>query len=236
MKWDRVHVWTRTLYAIVHSLHMAKELNFGDQETLDRRFREAGEWINPNCSYASTLLDHDSGGMKLTFRKDPNDYFPEIAGQLIKMLIQDLAVIFDELMTDALSKLEMKAGNYPQSKVEKLATLLHVNYKWSELGCLELIAVRNVLCHAGGTWNARSVDIISSFMTSPPHPGEKLVIGFEMLFHYRKAMRTFLNQVCHPEKKPTTRAKKNREPSRRTKKRELKLKRKESIRQAMNAI
>jgi len=111
------------------------------------------------------------------------------------MLLQDLVVIFDNMMDEVLAGHGEKAGHYPQSKVEKLATRLNRKYDWSRQGCLELIATRNVLAHARGRWNKRSIDIVKGFITPPPIEGEMLQIGVPMLFRYRRAMRTFLNEV-----------------------------------------
>lgn len=202
MDWNRVYVWTRTLYAVVHSLHMAKEVNFGDLDSLDRRFRDANAWVSPTCSYSTMLLPSRTKNKKLKFRREPAAHFGEISNQLIKMLVQDLTVIFDEMMGEALETLELEAGDMPQSKIEKLATLLPERYKWSEQGCRELVAVRNSLCHANGRWNEKSLKIISGFVSPQPRIGDEIIIGFEMLFNYRKAMRTFLNQTCPSEAEP----------------------------------
>lgn len=66
--------------------------------------------------------------------------------------------------------------------------------EWAKQGCLELIAARNVLTHARGRWNKKSIAIVS-FVNPAPNVGDELIIGFPMLFRYRKAMRTFLNEV-----------------------------------------
>ena len=60
---------------------------------------------------------------------------------------------------------------------------------------MELIAARNVLTHAAGVWNAKSVAIVRPFVVPVPNVGDKLTIGIPMLFRYRKAIRTFLNEV-----------------------------------------
>ncbi|MDR6915106.1 hypothetical protein J2X66_001971 [Pseudomonas sp. 3296] len=202
MDWERVNVWTNTLYTLIHSLHMAKEVAFGDLSTIDGRARDSADWVSPDCSYASTLLAHQSHGKTLTFRRDPNTHFKQISEQVIKMLIQDLVVILDAMMDEALIGHEETAGNFPQSKVQKLATHLDPRYQWSAYGCYELIAARNVLCHAGGKWNDRSIAIVAPFVSPPPSEGDDLTVGYTMLFNYRKAMRTFLNQVS-PAKKVT---------------------------------
>jgi hypothetical protein len=114
---------------------------------------------------------------------------------VIHMLVQDLVVIFDSMMDDVLAARSETAGKFPQSKVEKLSTHLDQRYVWAKHGCLELIAVRNVLTHAGARWNARTIHIGQSFVVPVPKSGERLIIGFPMLFRHRKAMRAFLNEV-----------------------------------------
>lgn len=85
---------------------------------------------------------------------------------------------------------------YPQQKLTKLWKVhKETKYEWAYKGCLELIACRNVVAHAGGKWNQKSVAIVASFVSPPPAPGAQLVIGFEMLFQFRKAIRTFLSRI-----------------------------------------
>ena len=111
------------------------------------------------------------------------------------MLIQDLVVILDGMMDDALLAKGERAGVFPQSKIEKLSKRLQPQHDWARQGCLELVAVRNVLTHAGGRWNDKSIAIVDSFVSPTPKVGDRLTIGFTMLFRFRKAMRTFLNEV-----------------------------------------
>lgn len=135
------------------------------------------------------------GRKKVTYRRDPNKHFESIVRQIIQMLTQDLVVILDGMMDDILFARGEIAGQFPQSKVEKLATHLNPKYEWSKQGCLELIAVRNVMCHAGGRWNEKSIRIVSGFVNPNPKVGDQLQLGFMPLFQFRKAMRTFLNEV-----------------------------------------
>lgn len=195
MDWNRVNVWTNTLYTLIHSLSLAKEQDFGDLTTLHDRIKEAENWLPTGWSYHSTLVEQPMGRDKVTYRRDPNKHFESIVQQIIQMLIQDLVVILDGMMEDILAAHRETAGQYPQSKVEKLATHLDPKYQWAKQGCLELIAARNVLCHAGGRWNEQSIRIVSSFVNPPPAVGDQLRIGFFPLFQFRKAMRTFLNEV-----------------------------------------
>ena len=196
MDWERVNVWTSTLYTLIHSLHMARESSFGELSTFDSRARAASAWIIPECSYDSVLLRHPSGEKKISFRRDPNKHFQEISRQVVKMLIQDLTVILDQMMDDALAQRGEVAGTFPQSKIEKLKKGLAPRYHWAAHGCLELVAVRNVLTHAGGRWNDKSIAVVGGFLNPLPVVGEKLEVGVPMLFRYRKAMRTMLNQVA----------------------------------------
>lgn len=195
MDWERVNVWTSTLYTLIYSLHFAREQNFGDLASLDRRARDAHGWVSPDCSYQSVLLAHPDGRKPLTFRREPSKHFDDTARQVIKMLLQDLVVILDEMMDEALAVRGETAGKFPQSKIQKLRKGLDSRYDWAANGCLELVAVRNVLTHAQGRWNEQSIAIVQPFISPPPRTGAKLTVGFSMLFRYRKAMRTLLNEV-----------------------------------------
>lgn len=195
MDWEKVNIWTNTLYTLIHSLHMAKEVNFGELTTLDFRVRDSTKWIIPECSYGSALLAHPGGKAKLSFRRDPNEHFNNVSRQVIKMLIQDLVVIMDEMMDEALADRGEIAGIFPHSKIEKLRKALDPEFEWAAFGCFELVAVRNVLTHSKGKWNAKTIAIVHSFVEPVPKVDEELIIGFTMLFRYRKAMRTMLNEV-----------------------------------------
>ncbi|MCW3848109.1 hypothetical protein OF829_12735 [Sphingomonas sp. LB-2] len=198
MNWDRVNVWTSTLYALIQSLSLAKEQQFGDLESLPTRIKEADSWLPAGWSYSSSLATQPMGTKRVKARRDPNKHFEFIVRQVIQMLIQDLVVIMDGMMDDILAVRGEAAGDFPTSKVQKLATHLDPKYNWAKHGCFELIAARNVLCHAGGKWNQRSIDLVSGFVSSPPNVGDRLEIGFACLFQFRKAMRTFLNEVKLP--------------------------------------
>ncbi|QMV72421.1 hypothetical protein HS961_05995 [Comamonas piscis] len=195
MDWERINVWTNTLYTLIHSLSLAKDISFEDLHTLNDRARESSTWIAQDCSYSSILLAHPGGKNRITFRRDPNTHFADISRQLIKMLVQDLVVILDEMMDEVLKQRNEAAGDYPQSKIEKLKKSLNSDFHWAAHGCLELVAVRNVLTHSKGLWNEKSIAIVKSFVAPPPKVGEPLSIGITMLFRYRKAIRSLLNQL-----------------------------------------
>lgn len=194
--WDRVNVWTNTLYALIQALFISKQIQFGNLPLIGDSVQEAGKWVAPDCTYSSVLLQHPFGNRRIKFRRDPNAHFDEIAGQIVAMLVNDLVVIFDGMMADILRGKNIKPANYPQSRVQQLKRYVANNHDWAVQGCLELIAVRNVLTHNGGHWNTSSLNIIRPFVVPIPNVGDPLKIGFSMLFRYRKAVRTFLNQVA----------------------------------------
>ena len=195
MNWDRLNRWTTALYALIHSLRLAKAIEFGNLSGLKTSILEAAKWTPNIASYNSVLLSQPFGRSAVTFRRDPNTHFDEIAEQVICMLVQDLVVIFDGMMDEILKSRNENPPNYPSSKIQQLSKHLNNKYEWAHHGCLELIAVRNVLTHADGQWNTRSINLVSGFLSPPPTIGEKLRIGFPLLFRFRKAVRTFVNEV-----------------------------------------
>ena len=195
MNFEAMNVWTTTFYAIVHALSYTKNRNFPNLDDLHIHARQTTLWITPECSYASTLLAHPGGRNKIAFRRDPNKHFEEIAKQLVSMLTQDLVVIFDQLMADSIAEHKATCGGLPQTRVQKLQKYLDHRYLWSAHGCYELIAVRNVLTHNCGRWNQKTIDIIKPFVNPLPNVGDSLTVGVPMLFYYRKAIRTFLNET-----------------------------------------
>ena len=188
MNWDKINSWTVTLYALIHSFRLARTIEFGNLTKLDASIQEAASWLPTVSSYNSVLLSQHFGNRAVRFRRDPNVHFESIISRIICMLIQDLLVIFDSMMDEALAARGETSGNYPRNKIEKLATHLDAKYLWAEHGCLELVAVRNVLTHSDGKWNEDAISIVAPFVSDPPSPGDRLTIGMPMLFRYRKAI------------------------------------------------
>jgi hypothetical protein len=195
LNWERVNNWTLTLYTLIHSLRLAKAIEFGNLATLKSSLLQAGEWIPNVASFNSVLLTEPFGNHAITFRRDPNIHFQVIITQIVTMLIQDLVVILDSMMDQILAEREESAGEYPRNKIMKLTTHLNPQYIWAMHGCLELVAVRNVLTHSNARWSQEAILLVSPFLEQPPSVGDQLSIGFPMLFRYRKAIRTFLNEV-----------------------------------------
>lgn len=212
----RIRTWTRTLYALIQALNLAKSVNFGRLEDLSQNTKEASKWVSPDCSYKSVLLDHPMGDRRVTFRRDPAEHFDEIARQIVNMLVQDLVAILDEQMTHILIKIGEEIPNYPLSKAQLLKRHLNSQYNWAYFGCVELIACRNVFTHGAGRWNIRSIEYVRGIVNPLPQEGDVLSVGFSMLFRYRKAIRTFINDIenkfnsAQPMKKAR---KKRRKPS-----------------------
>ena len=197
MNWDRVNVWTCTLYTIVQSLQIARQAEFHPIDGLHINIVGAKDWVNPQCSFASTLVKNPFGKSVVKFRRKPEPNFETSVRQIVRMLTQDLTVIFDEMMDDSLKAHGFPVPNFPQSKVEKLATVLDKSsHDWCRKGCLELVAVRNALAHGNGRWNEKSLEIIKPFVLPLPDVGDVVILGVPMLFQYRKAIRTFLNQTA----------------------------------------
>lgn len=196
MDWERVNVWTNALYAMIQSLSIANRLQFGNLTKVHDYVVEAGDWITPDCSYESSLLAQGFGKRKITFRRDPNKHFESIVLQVSRMAVQDLTVILDEMLDETLKARGLKSAQYPQSKIEQLAKFLRPEQNWAKVGCLELIAVRNAITHSSARWNKRSIDIVAPYLAVTPKAGEEVKVGISMLFRYRKAMRTFLNEVA----------------------------------------
>ena len=215
MDTSQIRIWTKTLYAIIQALSLAKNADFGRLENLAKYTKDASDWIEPDCSYQSVLLAHPMGDRRVTFRRDPAEHFDEITKQVMKMLIQDLVTILDELMKDILIRAEAEVPNYPLSKVLALKHYLDPEYEWAYQGCVELIACRNVMSHSQGKWTERSIGYVRDFVVTPPEEGDILSIGFSMLFRFRKAIRTFINDVESELWPPETKVKKKkkRKPS-----------------------
>lgn len=70
MDWDRVNAWTDIFYALIHALGIARQINFGNLDTIDQNVHSAASWITPDCSY-TTAISNPFGNRRITFRRDP---------------------------------------------------------------------------------------------------------------------------------------------------------------------
>jgi hypothetical protein len=195
---SRFNGWTHTLYAVVQSLSISKRLNFGNLDEINESINESRGWIKPCCSFTSSLRNAPTKNRRITFRKDPAQYFNETVSHVVRMLLLDLVVIFDDMMGEKLIEIG-QANEIEQTPGKKLMKLYSYvdekEYGWAINGCFELIAVRNALCHNDGVWNKKSLDFVNGHIQVMPVLGEKIVIGLPMLFLYKKAIRTFINQI-----------------------------------------
>lgn len=234
MDWERVNVWTSTFYTLLHSLTLAKRIDFGNLALLHDYAQETSGWSAVDCSYNSALLAHNGGDYRITFRRDPNNHFRAISAQLTRMLVQDLATILDEMLHEVLTARGEQPANFPQSKLDQLKKHLDPKYPWAYQGCLELLACRNTFVHSGGRWNAQSIAIISPFVIPPPNVGDELILSVTMLFRFRKAMRTFLNETSKDLLTPSPR--RSRKPSKAAIRKKAKLKEKRELRAKRKAM
>ena len=85
--WERVNAWATTLYALIHSLRIAKAVDFGNLPTLNTSILEAATWIPTAASYNSVLPEEPFGNKVVKFRRDPNIHFQSIVSQVICMLV-----------------------------------------------------------------------------------------------------------------------------------------------------
>lgn len=106
----QVNYWISTLYALLYALAMTQKDSFSQKEKLHENILSCAKWVNPVCSFPSPLAAERFGTSKVSFRRDPISHFEENSQNIVKMLIQDLVVILDGMMEDALRELSFTAG------------------------------------------------------------------------------------------------------------------------------
>lgn len=198
---ERLNEWTCALYTLLHSLKISKDNNFEPRDKLNDSGNDSLTWDTRKNNFAS--ITHRvvlTNKKKMKFRRDPSKSFQKTVSRVAGMLIQDLVVIFDEILNDLMVDKGLPIQNYPQSKIEALKKFVSEEYQWSICGSLELIAIRNVITHSKGYWNEKSLRIIRDCQIiteeeSSKLLGQKLIVTIPMAFEYKKSMRTFMNQV-----------------------------------------
>ncbi len=136
----------------------------------------------------------------MRFRRDPSINFKKTVSRVAGMLIQDLVVIFDEILNDLMIEKGLEVQNFPQSKIENLKKYVRTEFDWSIKGSMELIAVRNAITHSKGMWNNKSLRILTDYNIVTEKESQKLlntkvITTIPMVFEYKKSMRTFMNEV-----------------------------------------
>ena len=198
---ERLNEWTCALYTLLHSLKVSKDNDFEPRNELNESGNDALTWDERKNNFDSiTHRVVRTNKKKMSFRRDPTKNFQKTVSRVSAMLIQDLVVIFDEILNDLMVDKSLPVQNFPQSKIEALKKYVSDEYKWSIAGSMELIAVRNAITHSKGFWNEKSLRILSDYdiiseQQSKKLLGQKVIVTFPMVFEYKKSMRTFMNQV-----------------------------------------
>jgi len=198
---EGLNEWTCALYTLMHSLKTSRDRNFEPRDKLNDSGIEATKWIEEKNKFNSiTHREVTTSKRKMKFRRDPAKNFEKTISRVSKMLIQDLVVLFDEILNDLMIEKGINVQRFPQSKVEALKKYIDSEYEWSVKGCMELIALRNAITHSKGKWNEKCLrilkdnDIINE-TEATKLKGKKVIVNIPMVFEYKKSIRTFMNQV-----------------------------------------
>lgn len=198
---ERLNEWTCTMYTLIHALKTSKDRGFEPKDQLNESGLDAMSWEKGKNNFNSiTHRITNKSKRKMKFRRDPVENFDKTVRRIIYMLIQDLVIIFDEILNDLIVIKNVNHQNFPQSKVESLKKYVDEKYEWSIKGCMELIAVRNAITHSRGNWNNKSLAIlVDNYIITEEKSRElnstKVFVSFPMVFEYKKSIRTFINQV-----------------------------------------
>ncbi|WAC02950.1 hypothetical protein N7U66_04795 [Lacinutrix neustonica] len=185
----------------MHSLKVSKDNDFEPREELNESGKDSLKWnIEKNNFESITHRVVTSNKKKMRFRRDPSKNFKKTVTRVAGMLIQDLVVIFDEILNDLMLDKSLPIQNFPQGKIEALKKYVDPEFEWSIKGSMELIAVRNAITHSKSFWNDKSLRILKDYDVISQIEfnallGQKVIVTFPMVFEYKKSMRTFINQV-----------------------------------------
>lgn len=198
---ENLNEWTCTLYTLLHSLRVSKDNDFEPRDKLNESGLDARKWEMKKNNFDSiTHRVITTSKKKMRFRRDPTLNFKKTVTRVAGMLIQDLVVIFDEILNDIMVDRGLPLQTFPQSKIETLKKYVAPEFEWSINGSMELIAVRNVITHSRGIWNEKSLRILRDYGITTQEQSDnllakKVIVTFPMVFEYKKSMRTFMNQV-----------------------------------------
>jgi len=198
---ENLSEWTSTLYTLLHSLKIGKDNNFEPRDKLNESGLDSMTWENRKNNFNS--IAHrvvKTSKKEMKFRRDPSLNFKKTVSRVAGMLIQDLVIIFDEILNELMIEKGLPVQNFPQSKIEALKKYVDQEFEWSIKGSMELIAIRNTITHSRGFWNEKSLRILRDYGIITKEVSNKLldkkvIVTFPMVFEYKKSMRTFMNQV-----------------------------------------
>jgi hypothetical protein len=224
VKLDELNMWTLMLYTIIGSLYDEKVSGFPGIHDVSNAIEDSQNWSGKiSCSFDSILSKKKFKKREVKVRLDIEEKFDKVSDAVVKLLLKDLCVLADRMAAMSLAEnfsYENTQGTipkYPREKINCLSKYLIEGRRdkniWSYFGCLELIAVRNAIEHNESKWNEESIEVIRSFseemkcdekedfIANLPKAGDRIVLGFPILFRYRAAIRTFFTETSVDLKK-----------------------------------
>lgn len=199
--------WTQVTYGLIQAVDLCDRLDFGNLTGLEAAVDSARAW-------SPSALGFDSAATRRQVRRNSigvgagqtEKLLAATKRSTIEILLIETVAVTEVLLTDLL--VERKVGKRrPRTLDEALRQLEEAlkprenfaKHAWAISAAHELRIVRNVLVHAAGTWSARTVNDFKRALgpaRPPPTAGDRLSVGVDDLFAYRRAARTLLNAAA----------------------------------------
>lgn len=191
---ELINAWTQTTLGMIHALSIAKGVQMGNMNRLGENVVAAFSWIPSNIGFISSVPTRAPESKSFSLSgKNEDDIFNRVARNSCELLFTDLVVLLDVYMEILLKNKKIEPKRFPSGRIEQF--IISAKYDWAKRGVQEMVVIRNCLVHSAGNWSKGAADQIQSICGNRPTVGDKVCVGFDDLFRYKRAVRTFLGEA-----------------------------------------
>jgi hypothetical protein len=186
--------WTKTTYVLIHSISITKAIKLGNKKYLESSIRDSFSWRNSNIGIQSNvpIQSFRNGSVSFT-EEDENILIDGMIENVADFLFINLVTILDEEVKQAAANKGFTVKPYLSQNIKHFS--INVKYKWALDGVLEAYEIRNCLIHNSGKWSQLSINKLNKIVSPLPTLNSKIVIGYQDLFRYKRAVRTIIGEI-----------------------------------------
>ncbi|GHS91181.1 hypothetical protein FACS1894139_01210 [Planctomycetales bacterium] len=212
---DSMRQWSKTIYGIISSLHIAKSGDLSNPTPLQDSILAAEEWNASDIGFTSCVRIRKMKENSITLAgENHEEIFRIISERITKILLVNLDLLTDEWLGQSIAAVAVgtpkkpiylpgkavavgapKKTIYLPGKIAWVTSKLDKKYAWATNGVLELHAIRNAIVHNSGELNDRVINDLKKAGVEDAKVGHKISISFGDLLRYRRAVRTVINEV-----------------------------------------
>ena len=185
--------FSQSLYGAIVALDV---LNCNKHDLVDT---SALEKSISNILSKPSKLGFDSGVSPRGLKKNSIRLEGEDATQIVELTSQCLINIYFIHLVTILEVSICEKFGVDTGKLKNSIDSLRVDSsrEWAKKAVHQMRCIRNVLIHANGKWNKDTLQEIKAYVPGSIaiSPGTEVLLSFEDLIRYRRAVRTFVNSA-----------------------------------------